>query len=46
MKVARQIGLLVASAVLGISLAAAPAPNAHAGDSSWGCGGSCRPDVP
>ena len=43
MKFARKIGLTMAAAVLGISVVGMTAPAAHAGDSSWGCGGLCRP---
>ena len=44
MKLARKFSLTVAAtvAVLGASLVTTTAP-AHAGDSSWGCGGQCRP---
>jgi hypothetical protein len=42
MKLARKIGLAVAATVLGASAVTLAAPAAHAGDSSWGCGGGCR----
>ncbi|WP_170219352.1 hypothetical protein [Nocardioides litoris] len=43
MNIARKLGLTVAAALLGASVVGIAAPAAHAGDSSWGCGGSCRP---
>ncbi len=47
MKIARKLALTVAATVLGASFVALSAPSAHAyGDSSWGCGGMCRPGTP
>ncbi|WP_170286206.1 hypothetical protein [Nocardioides rubriscoriae] len=47
MKIARKLALTVAATVLGASFVAVSAPAAQAyGDSSWGCGGNCRPGVP
>jgi hypothetical protein len=43
MRFARKLCLTTAAAVLGLSLAGVTAPAAHASDSSWGCGGLCRP---
>jgi hypothetical protein len=47
MKIARKLSLALATAALGVSFVALSAPSAEAyGDSSWGCGGMCRPGTP
>ncbi|MDO9353840.1 MAG: hypothetical protein Q7T55_09095 [Solirubrobacteraceae bacterium] len=43
MNFARKLGLTVAAVVLSTSVVGMAAPAAHAGDTSWGCGGQCRP---
>jgi hypothetical protein len=47
MKIVRKLALTLATTALGFSFVALSAPSAHAmGDSSWGCGGMCRPSAP
>ena len=46
MKLARKLALTLAATVLGASMVGLSAPAAHAGDSSWGCGGMCRHGMP
>ncbi|WP_168929681.1 hypothetical protein [Nocardioides sp. GY 10127] len=41
MKIVRRIGVVVATATLGLGLTAALAVPANAMDTSWGCGGYC-----
>ncbi len=43
MTFARKLALAVAATALGTSLIGLSAPPANAGDTSWGCGGLCRP---
>ena len=43
MELARKLALTLAASALGASLIGLSAPAAHAYDSSWGCGGACRP---
>lgn len=43
MKLARKLALTLAASALGVSMIGLSAPAAHAGDTSWGCGGACRP---
>lgn len=42
MKLARKLALTAAAPALVVSMIGMSAPAAHAGDSSWGCGGACR----
>ncbi len=43
MQLARKLGLTLAGVVLVAAVVGVMAPAAQAADSSWGCGGQCRP---
>ncbi|MDO9455444.1 hypothetical protein [Nocardioides sp.] len=45
MKLARKLSLTLAATAVATSMIGLAAPAAHAGDSSWGCGGQCRGTV-
>ncbi|MCM0621109.1 hypothetical protein [Nocardioides bruguierae] len=42
MKIVRKAGIVVATAALGLGLAAVTTAPAQAVDTSWGCGGYCK----